>query len=67
MTSCRMCRQSFQIPVQVTIAFSLFLCVDTYQLSAFGEDGTLVGDLWAGAGGSLVVAVGWCWWTSRSI
>ena len=50
-------RQSFQIPMQV-VAFFLFLCVESHQLPAFGEDGTLVGDLWAGAGGSVAVAVG---------
>lgn len=47
-------RQSLQIPVQVIIAFSLFLSVETRQPSAFGEDG----DLWVGAGGSSTVAVG---------
>lgn len=51
-------RQSLQIPAQVIIAFSLFLSVETRQPSAFGEDGTLVGDLWVGAGGSSTVAVG---------
>lgn len=60
-------RRSFQIPVRVTIAFSLFLCVETQQPPAFGEDGTLAGDLWVGAGGSLTVAVRLGCWTPQSI
>ena len=51
-------KQSFWILVQVIIAFSLMLCVEIHQPPAFGEDGTLVRDLWAEAGGSLIVAVG---------
>lgn len=39
------------------IAFSLFWCVETHQPPAFGGDGTLVGDFWAGASGSCGVGV----------